>query len=77
MTQFIQTSASRTLKNTVQDHYIAAEAPFSTVVKKGQILRIEDTFGQQAIDTYLRGLGFSLDGALAPRLSAPAPAMQA
>ncbi len=51
MTQFVQTSASRTLKNTVQDHYIAAEAPFSTVVKKGQILRIEDTFGQQAIDT--------------------------
>ncbi|WP_137130717.1 urea amidolyase associated protein UAAP2 [Rhizobium sp. FY34] len=51
MTQFIQTSASRTLKNTVQDHYIAAEAPFSTVVKKGQILRIEDTYGQQAIDT--------------------------
>jgi urea carboxylase-associated protein 1 len=51
MTQFIQTSASRMLKNTVQDHYIAAEAPFSTVVKKGQILRIEDTYGQQAIDT--------------------------
>jgi hypothetical protein len=51
MTQFVQTSASRTLKNAVQDHYIAAEAPFSTVVKKGQILRIEDTFGQQAIDT--------------------------
>jgi uncharacterized protein len=51
MTQFVQTSSSRTLKNAVQDHYIAAEAPFSTVVKKGQILRIEDTFGQQAIDT--------------------------
>lgn len=51
MSQFVQTSASRTLKNTVQDHYIAAEAPFSTVVKKGQILRIEDSFGQQAIDT--------------------------
>jgi TetR/AcrR family acrAB operon transcriptional repressor len=33
--------------------------------------------GQQAIDTYLRGLGFNLDGALAPRLSAPAPAMPA
>jgi uncharacterized protein len=51
MTRFVQTSSSRTLKNTVQDHYIAAEAPFSTVVKRGQILRIEDTFGQQAIDT--------------------------
>ena len=33
--------------------------------------------GQQAIDTYLRGLGFNLDGAPAPRLSAPAPAMPA
>jgi TetR/AcrR family acrAB operon transcriptional repressor len=33
--------------------------------------------GQQAIDTYLRGLGFNLDGALAPRLSAQAPAMPA
>jgi uncharacterized protein len=51
MSTFIQTSPARTLANTVQDHYIPAEAPFSTVVKKGQILRIEDTFGQQAIDT--------------------------
>ena len=51
MTQFVQTSSSRTLNNTVQDHYIPAEAPFSTVVKKGQILRIEDSYGQQAIDT--------------------------
>jgi uncharacterized protein len=51
MNTFIQTSPARTLANTVQDHYIPAEAPFSTVVKKGQILRIEDTFGQQAIDT--------------------------
>ena len=60
MTRFVQTSASRTLKNTVQDHYIAAEAPFSTVVKKGQILRIEDTFGQQAIDTlFYNALDFS------------------
>jgi uncharacterized protein len=51
MSTFIQTSPARTLANTVQDHYISAEAPFSTVVKKGQILRIEDTFGQQAVDT--------------------------
>jgi uncharacterized protein len=51
MTQFVHTSPARTLKNTVQDHYIPAEAPFSTVVKKGQILRIEDSYGQQAIDT--------------------------
>lgn len=51
MTQFIQTSPARTLNNVVQDHYIPAEAPFSTVVRKGQILRIEDSYGQQAIDT--------------------------
>ncbi len=51
MTQFVQTSPARTLTNAVQDHYIPAEAPFSTVVKKGQILRIEDSYGQQAIDT--------------------------
>lgn len=51
MTQFVQTSPARTLTNAVQDHHIPAEAPFSTVVKKGQILRIEDSYGQQAIDT--------------------------
>lgn len=51
MTHFIQTSSARTLSNTVQDHYIAAEAPFSTFIKKGQVVRIEDTYGQQAVDT--------------------------
>ncbi|NTF45731.1 urea amidolyase associated protein UAAP2 [Rhizobium rhizogenes] len=51
MTTFIQTASSRTLENTVQDHSIAAEAPFSTIIRKGQTLRIEDSYGQQAIDT--------------------------
>lgn len=51
MTSFIQTSPARTLSNTTQDHYIAAEAPFSTFIKKGQVVRIEDTYGQQAVDT--------------------------
>lgn len=51
MTSFIQTSPARSLSNTVQDHYIAAEAPFSTVIKKGQVVRIEDSYGQQAVDT--------------------------
>ena len=51
MTNFIQTSPVRTLSNTVQDHYIPAEAPFSTFIKKGQVVRIEDTYGQQAVDT--------------------------
>ncbi|MGE6738791.1 urea amidolyase associated protein UAAP2 [Allorhizobium pseudoryzae] len=51
MTSFIQTSPARTLSNAVRDHHIAAEAPFSTVIKKGQVVRIEDSYGQQAVDT--------------------------
>ncbi len=51
MIEFKATSPTRSLDNAVQDHFIPAEAPFSTVVKKGQILRIEDSYGQQAIDT--------------------------
>ncbi|MDU0310064.1 urea amidolyase associated protein UAAP2 [Rhizobium sp. 10PS4] len=50
MTDFI-TSASRSLENAVQDHFIAAEAPWSGIVRKGQTIRIEDSYGQQAIDT--------------------------
>ncbi|MBB4105386.1 urea amidolyase associated protein UAAP2 [Allorhizobium borbori] len=51
MTDFIQTATSRTLENAAQDHYIPAEKPFSTLVRKGQTVRIEDSYGQQAIDT--------------------------
>lgn len=51
MTTFIQTASDRTLDNAAQDHSIAAEAPFSTIIRKGQTLRIEDSYGQQAIDT--------------------------
>ncbi len=51
MTDFIQTSPARTIEAAVQDHHIPAEAPFSTVIRKGQIVRIEDSYGQQAIDT--------------------------
>lgn len=51
MTPFIQTASRRTLDNAAQDHFIPAEAPFSTVIRKGQTLRIEDSYGQQAIDT--------------------------
>ncbi|MCM2452584.1 urea amidolyase associated protein UAAP2 [Agrobacterium vitis] len=51
MSEFNTTSPLRTPNTAVQDHFIAAEAPFSTVIKKGQILRIEDSYGQQAIDT--------------------------
>ncbi|WP_313760264.1 urea amidolyase associated protein UAAP2 [Rhizobium sp.] len=51
MSIFIQTSNARTLDNAVQDHFIPAEAPWSGVVRKGQTIRIEDSYGQQAIDT--------------------------
>ncbi|WP_064686058.1 urea amidolyase associated protein UAAP2 [Rhizobium bangladeshense] len=51
MSDFIQTSPTRTTENAAQDHFIAAEAPWSGVVRKGQIIRIEDSYGQQAIDT--------------------------
>ncbi|MBQ2261397.1 MAG: DUF1989 domain-containing protein [Loktanella sp.] len=32
-------------------HEIPARAPWSGIIRKGQTLRIEDTYGQQAIDT--------------------------
>ncbi|TAY63766.1 urea carboxylase-associated family protein [Rhizobium ruizarguesonis] len=51
MTDFVKTSASRSLENAVQDHFIPAEAPWSGIVRKGQTIRIEDSYGQQAIDT--------------------------
>ncbi|MBY5564648.1 urea carboxylase-associated family protein [Rhizobium leguminosarum] len=51
MTDFIKSSASRSLENAVQDHFIPAEAPWSGIVRKGQTIRIEDSYGQQAIDT--------------------------
>lgn len=51
MSDFIQTSAVRTPENAAEDHFIAAEAPWSGVIRKGQTMRIEDSYGQQAIDT--------------------------
>lgn len=51
MSDFIQTSPVRNLENAVQDHFIPAEAPWSGIVRKGQTIRIEDSYGQQAIDT--------------------------
>ncbi|AIC28796.1 MULTISPECIES: urea amidolyase associated protein UAAP2 [Rhizobium] len=51
MSDFIQTSPARAVENAAQDHFIAAEAPWSGIVRKGQIIRIEDSYGQQAIDT--------------------------
>lgn len=51
MTGFIQTDASRPLEAAIGDHFIPAEAPWSGIVLKGQTIRIEDSYGQQAIDT--------------------------
>jgi urea carboxylase-associated protein 1 len=51
MTDFIQTSPARSPQTAVGDHFIAAEAPWSGIVHKGQTIRIEDSYGQQAIDT--------------------------
>ena len=51
MSDFIQTSPARSVQNAAQDHFIAAEAPWSGIVRKGQTIRIEDSYGQQAIDT--------------------------
>lgn len=51
MSDIIQTSPARTAENAIADHFIPAEAPFSTIIKRGQTLRIEDSYGQQAIDT--------------------------
>ncbi len=33
------------------DHLIPARAPWSGLVRKGQVIRIEDSHGQQAVDT--------------------------
>lgn len=51
MFDFIQTSPTRSPETAAQDHFIAAEAPWSGIVRKGQTIRIEDSYGQQAIDT--------------------------
>jgi urea carboxylase-associated protein 1 len=45
------TDFTRTFENAAADHYVPAEKPFSAVVRKGQTVRIEDTYGQQAVDT--------------------------
>ena len=51
MSDFIQTSPTRSPETAAQDHFIAAEAPWSGIVRRGQTIRIEDSYGQQAIDT--------------------------
>jgi urea carboxylase-associated protein 1 len=60
MSDFIQTSPARSPETAAQDHFIAAEAPWSGIVRSGQTIRIEDSYGQQAIDTlFYRADNFS------------------
>lgn len=51
MTDFIQATSSQAIERPKQVHFIPAEAPWSGLVRKGQTIRIEDSYGQQAVDT--------------------------
>lgn len=42
-----------TPETATDDFYIPAEAPFSTLIRQGQTVRIIDLHGQQAVDTLL------------------------
>jgi len=42
---------TRSLKTAIADHHVAAEAPWSGFIAKGQTIRIVDSEGQQAVDT--------------------------
>jgi urea carboxylase-associated protein 1 len=42
---------ARDLADRVEDHVIPARAPWSGLVRRGQTIRIEDSHGQQAVDT--------------------------
>ena len=42
---------SREPRNAVYDHVIPARSPWSGIVRKGQVIRIVDSEGQQAVDT--------------------------
>ena len=42
---------ARSLETAIEDHHVAAEAPWSGFIAKGQTIRIVDSEGQQAVDT--------------------------
>ena len=42
---------TRTPETAATDHHVAAEAPWSGFVRRGQTIRIVDSEGQQAVDT--------------------------
>ena len=43
--------AIRAADSATQTHYVPAQAPWSGLVRKGETIRIVDSFGQQAVDT--------------------------
>ncbi|MCI4677868.1 urea carboxylase-associated family protein [Rhodoblastus acidophilus] len=51
MSQIICAPAARDAADAIYDFQIPAKKPWSHVVRKGQVLRIVDLFGQQAVDT--------------------------
>ena len=46
MSDFIQTSSARGLQNAAEDHFIAAEAPWSGLVRKGQTIRFKESLAR-------------------------------
>jgi urea carboxylase-associated protein 1 len=51
MSQFTCAPAVRTAAEAIYDFEIPAQKPWSHIVRKGQVLRIIDSYGQQAVDT--------------------------
>jgi urea carboxylase-associated protein 1 len=51
MSTFICTPSGRDPAGAIYDFEIPAQKPWSRIVRKGQTLRIVDSFGQQAVDT--------------------------
>jgi urea carboxylase-associated protein 1 len=49
--------STRRPETAAQDHFVAAEAPWSGVVRKGETIRIVDSEGQQAVDTLFYSAG--------------------
>ena len=47
----MRSETTREVGDAVYDHVIPARAPWSQIVRKGQVLRIVDLEGQQAVDT--------------------------
>lgn len=51
MTNISCTPIKRETKSAILDFEIPAERPWSGLIRKGQVFRIVDSFGQQAVDT--------------------------